>query len=616
MLTLTNKSYNKLTLTITLLLLVLSILGLPFTKWGFKTDDWANIQHSQLTSWEDVKNIFTEGNMESINHPSNSAPDKGSFLQGLYRPMSFIYYWPQTLLFGTQAYGYFLVTILFHALNTALFFLILAHFFSISASFTAALFFGFHPSLHNWLGWISAQTYFIELFVLGLIFTLFYRWLLTKHWYYYAGALLLFFINLLLKEATIILPAWVFLAVLVYKYQQPLETLRLRSGQALQDNLFTAFLNASGFILISLAYFGIRLSCMPFSSNNTSTLGFVLTWQSFITKQCARTMQFVTYVYDILGISWLPKGHRLLNGAILIIIIGLLFLLFIRSNRKLLLLFCLTSTIMFSWPGLLMHYQPRYMYMGLPWMITFVVLAFETMWKWLTEERSLETLRPCSGRALVQRKDNKFRDSFLKSIVDSSDTARPEEALRPSRRVSSVPQGKLTLIAIFIPQFLFFISLSSFLYTKLKAREGILHRVDQSLRILINKDLAAINWQHTPLYFCGLPAHWFAMGTAQAMWFLTNNKNYPVYQSGPTISMPKRESYLHVPRSDTASILIQQRGANFTFSSSDMSELFLIKDDAIVSIDHSLRVKDLTIVTWDYKDARFKILTTLPALAS
>lgn len=577
---------NNWFIALSIALLIILVLGIPFTEWGFKTDDWANILHSKLTGFADLKNLFTEGNMESINHPSGSGPDRGSFLQGLYRPMSFVYYWPQTLFFGTQAYGYFLVTIILHALNAGLFFLILRSFFGIAASLLAALFFGFHPSLQNWLGWISAQTYFIELFFLGLIFICFYRWLqnschpapssgsgrpgiqsTSNRIGWYLGAVLLFFLNLLLKEASIILCAWTFLATLVY------------ADKITRSSILLACKASAGFILAALGYCLIRLNCMPFVASNTTTLGFTLSWHSFITKQISRTMQFLTYLYDILGLTWLPKGHRLANGCLLLFVLIVLGVLFFKSRHKKIILFCLTSTIMFSWPGLLMHYQPRYMYMGLPWMIVALVLLLKSL-------LSFETpLCGSSGRAVT----------IIKTSANSPLTLR--------KLVRAVSKG-LALLCI--------AALASYIFANMKERAYALHWLDDSMRTLVAQDLPAAGWQRQPLCFFGLPTHWFDMGTAQAVWFLDNAQveDYPVYQQGPALRMPHQDHARAIPCSDKTEVMQKIHADNMMIELSNTQELELFNCEKknTTSVDIAHFNNNVWFITWDYAHAKFKIL--------
>ncbi len=529
-----------------LIAMVMGIFALPFTQWGFKTDDWANILHSKLSSLDDIFNLFREGNMESINHPSGSGPDTGSFLSGLYRPLSFLYYYPQTLLFGTHAYGYFFVTILFHALNAGLFFLALTYFFPFSYALAGAAFFAFHPSLQNWLGWISAQTYFIELFILELIFFSFYRWFTSKKPGWYWLSVVLFFLNLLLKEASILFPVWVGLTVLLF------------TKDPLRERIKKSFFAASGFVITAAAYCLIRLSCMPFITTGTSTLGFSLSWNSFITKQIARAMQLLTLTYDILSLTWLPKGNRLLNGSILLVLLMLLVLLFLRSPRKKIVIFCLVSTALFSWPGLIMHYQPRYMYMALPWFIVALL-------------------------TLVQDYISHANNAFIKKIAAIG-------------------------LAIYIPFTAFFV------YKNLKEREHTLHFVDSSLRTLVYNTLPAAGWHKDPLCFVWLPAHLFDMGTAQAVWFLDGVKphSYPVYQPTNLLFMPSHNHARAIPQSTqaTVSCTVHNNVVTITTSNQNIFSINGMPGQSILtlSLPKPSDAQKMFYVTWDYEKAQFKVI--------
>lgn len=535
----TNRWFIALVITI----IIVVTLGIPFTQWGFKTDDWANILHSKLESWNQLFTLFTEGSMERFNHNYGAASllDKGSFLSGLYRPLSFVYYYPQTLLFDTQPYGYFLVTVILHALNAGLFFIILRNFFSIAMSLLAALFFGFHPSLQNWLGWISAQTYFIELFVFGLIFICFYRWLQTRQWGWYIAASTLFLLNLFLKEAGIIFPAWAFLATLAY------------TNKITRNSLLFAMQSTLGFFSAAGIYCLARVSCMPFT-NTTDTLGFALTWQSFITKQCSRGMQFLTYIYDIFGLTWLPRGNRAINGFLLLLVITTTIFLFIKSRNKKNILFCFMTTLMFSWPGLLMHYQPRYMYLALPWAIVGFTLLLQEI-----------TLSP--------RNKKLFFACFLAGIAASG----------------------------------------TYVFTNMKEREHALHLVDSSLRTLVTKDLPAVGWNQESLYFFGTPTHWFDMGTSQAVWLLDHVPfdSYPVYQSGPSFSIPghNHSRALHINPDADITTTIADNIITIAIHRPDLVEMHDEPNNAFTtqSIPTALQ-HPLWLITWDYQQGKFKIV--------
>ena len=170
--------------------------------------------------------FFYEGNIEAVWVPSNQRPGETAFFAGLFRPLSFVYYLPQFFLFKTWAYGYYLVTVGFHALAAVLLFNLLLLITNFLPAFMLALLFGFHPSLYNWLGWTSAQSYFIEIVIVLTIITLLIKYARTPKKYVYVTALALYPCTLFLKEASIIFPAWVLCATyfMTRKYRLDADT--------------------------------------------------------------------------------------------------------------------------------------------------------------------------------------------------------------------------------------------------------------------------------------------------------------------------------------------------------------------------------------------------------
>jgi len=344
-------------LSLILFLMIFVILGLPHTNWGFKTDDFSNILHSNITSWSQFFRLFYEGNIEAFYVPSNQTPGQSAFFAGLFRPLSFVYYLPQFYFFHTWAYGYYLVTIAFHALAAVLLFNFLLLITDYWLAFMLALFFGFHPSLYNWLGWTSAQTYFIELVIILTIISLLIKYLKTENTWLYYAAVGLYPCTIFLKEASIVLPFWVLIGVYLStrKWSRALKI-------------------SSGFWLVAFGYLIARAAIFPLTSN-TSTLTFKPTWESFSQRMSSRLFDFVTYGVDMLGLSWLPNSTYLptysivLKSMCIMFILICLFWCFIKSTQKTLILFLIFSMLLFTWPAILMHYQPRYIYLGLPFFI-------------------------------------------------------------------------------------------------------------------------------------------------------------------------------------------------------------------------------------------------------
>ena len=525
------------------------ILGIPYTKWGFKTDDFGNIYHSIIKSYKNLFKYFYEGNMESIvTYPSNSSIPPYSFFSGLYRPMSFIYFYIQYLLFGIKPYGYFLTTIIFHALNTIILFNLFTNITKIYISFLAASYFAFHPSLWNWIGWISAQTYFIELFVLLLSIIFLKKYLDTNKIIFYLFSCFLLLINLFLKEATILFPIWSVFAIFTYN--------NLQKKKTFLKNLNYSLLLSLGYWLISFFYLIIRALVFPITSY-TGTFNCKPNLSSFIARIKNRLFDFVSYISEMFGLNGLPSNHQIIKGSILSFLIFIIIFLFIKNKRKTYIIFSIFSILIFSWPAILIQYQPRYIYMSIPFFILTILLLFKFY-------------------------DGKFR--FSKHIW-----------------------------LIFINFLIIYNAI--FLITKLKHREKMLNKITTSFQKLSQNKIIRENIKSKkPICFLGLPNHWFGMSDAQAMWMLTKNSSYPVYIYGPNINLIHFYSYHEIPILEKNYLKISYIKNGFNFESLNSNKLWFLKksqektDKIKILIEEKYLKEKPLFITWDYKNADFIIL--------
>ncbi len=463
-----NNRKQTIFLSIILFTIIILFLGIPYTKWGFKTDDFGNIYHCFIKTYKDVLRFFYEGSIEVLSHPSNSAKEQGFFC-GLYRPMSFIYYLPQVYFFKTNAYGYFFITIILHAINSVILFNIFLKIIPIIFAFLAAAYFAFHPSLHNWIGWISAQTYFSELLVLLILILFLKKYLNTKKIKYYLISCFLLVANLFLKEATVIFALWSIPAT--YFYKKITKNNQISSW----ENIKNSILISIPYWIITAFYLTVRAIVLPITSN-TGTLNFKFNWPSFIARMKDRFFDFVSYISDILGLNWIPPQTQIFKGILIILLISFLIFLFIKNKKKSYILFLIFSVLIFSWPALLIQYQPRYIYMSLTFFILMIIISFK----------------------------------FFKQI-------------------KIFYKFKNVIIIILISLITFN---TIFLMKELKKREKIRAHITTSFNELIKNNtlLDAIN-NKTSLYFFNLPKQ-FSEGTAQALWMLTKNSTYNVYQYG------------------------------------------------------------------------------------
>lgn len=534
---------NRFSYSFILFISVVCLLGIPFKKWGFKTDDFGNIYHCKIESIQDIPKFFYEGNMEQFNHESNHTQLPQAFFCGLYRPMSFLYYALQYFFFGTSPYCYFLLTIMIHAANAALLFYLFSFWLSFILAFFGAAFFALHPSLWNWLGWISAQTYQIELLIFLLSLIALKKSLDTNKKQYYFISLFLYACNLFLKEQTIVFPFWIIGALYFYKK---------KDAHSKKENIIKSLKWSLGYWLVALSYTVCRALIFPLTSN-TSTLTFEPTWSSFITRQQARFFDFVTYATDLLGLSWLSSGNQLLKGTFLISIIIVISWLFFTSTKKSLMAFCAWSTLILSWPALLMHHQPRYLYLALPCIIAMVLI----------------------GITSYHHKTYFYYAAHSGSI--------------------------LAMIMLFLQ--------SGFLLTRFKQREEVLFHITHSFEKLVQNEQI----KHNPVCFVNLPTQWFAMGNAQAIWLLTENNAYPVYHFGGNIHLKNRETYLQSPIFDHNPISISKTDKGFFIESEDCNTVWFNHDTqnqahVELIIPEQYQQQKPIYVTWDYQKGEFKIL--------
>lgn len=460
---------KKILLSIILFLLIFVILGLPYTNWGFKTDDFANIYHCFIKSYKDIIRFFYEGDIERLSLPSN-ATATCHFLRGLYRPMSFIYYLPQVYLFGINPYFYHLSTIAIHAINSVLLFNIFTTIIPINFAFLAALYFGFHPTL-IWIGWISAQTYFTELLVLIFLILNLKKYLDTNKIKYYIYSCILFILNIYLKEQTFVLPIWIIAAT--YIYNSKIMNITKSKLQILKESIKVSI----GFWLILTFYFITRALIFPIDLNpkEHTSFTFSLSLNSFLSRQKERFFDLVTYIANFFNLNIVPQNHQLIKGTLILFISTILIYLFIKNTKKSLITFLIFSVLIFSWPAILMHYQPRYIYLSLAFFVLTMIVLFK------------------------YQETKSFIYNYQKTFA--------------------------TFLLILI-------SVNGVYLTKeLKKNEAIRHNVMQAFTSLIQEKTIqdAIN-ANKNLHFFNLNQY-FEIGIAQAMWMLSGKSDFNVYSS-------------------------------------------------------------------------------------
>ncbi len=160
-----------------------------------------------------VKNgfVFFDDDKAILYNSALKNPSLGKFFSGqnlgMYAPMSWIAYWLGSAISGTDAWGYHLLGLLLHALNSALVFTILYRLFRRQwpAVFAAALF-AVHPVQVEAVSWAAAlSTVLFSSFYL-LSFLAYLNWKRRPVPMHYSLALLAFALACLSKSAAVTLP--------------------------------------------------------------------------------------------------------------------------------------------------------------------------------------------------------------------------------------------------------------------------------------------------------------------------------------------------------------------------------------------------------------------------
>jgi len=299
---------------------------------------------------------------------------------------------------------------------------------------------------------------------------------------------------------------------------------------------------------------------------------------SIIEKFKVRTFDLISFVVDLLGFSWMPSGIRLLKGSCIVVFFVYLFSIFSLSKRKKLLISMVLAAILFCWPSILLRHQDRYLYIALPFFISFMIISIGD----LLRERS--NWKKALGRIGV----------FLISSLS----------------VLGVRHN----------------------YDFMKSREYKFFHSDEALRHLVkNPKLSA-----RPICFVGVPRAWFpSEGIAQAVWIYRGNNNVPVYYDNQMavyhfrslacketsnlsrdklVDVSMKEGILNIKSLDHERAWFW---ANDSTSFEWQLSIGTLKRKSIgtnrsydfdVKIDSKWLENNTAFVTWDYENQKFNIL--------
>jgi hypothetical protein len=362
---------NKIIIASIIGTLVFCLMGIPFTNWWFNgCDDFGGAYIGYVTTtWRDLFYFFIKGHINQALGPSN-IPFQHTmphFFDAYYRPFYLIFLTLQYWIFGLNAYAYFLCNVFFHALNTALLFIIFSWIIDLIPAFLITLLFAFHPQIGYRFGAIVNLHYYVSVASLLGVLILYKKHLDEEIVWAYWAACCLYAFSLFTRESSIVFPA--ILTLGTYLYLNKTTILQVLKKTAVFWCI--TFL----FLLFRLALFPLRLSAAKSP-----------VWTTMLQ---AKLSEFMVFLYDAFWLSWLPWGHPFIRGTLLFMVLGGIGYLFVINTRKRLLLFFLLSATLMLWPAYVGCYSPRYIYEALPFILLFFIgcviwapINFKSLKKW------------------------------------------------------------------------------------------------------------------------------------------------------------------------------------------------------------------------------------------
>lgn len=346
---------------------VLSILGLFFYPWGFMRDDYGFLAHAgaYAKSWGE---FFKPHNVVDFVYPSNQILDQFSWTGSFYRPIQFVYFAIEYLIFGVNAYGYLLFILLMHAAIGVVLFNVGRKYFPQSQAFFVAGMILLHPMIMLWIGVFTIQIYIVDV----LLF-IFVTWLLkqfcdTKRWFFYLVSCAVFFLAILAKETLIVYCGWAFIALLWYQsWQKPTVPLCVKIKYAISV--------AAGYFFVGVGYLSLRYFVFDGAVGPVRRIFGFASWNEFYVRQSQRFYDIVTYVCNYLYVGVVPGGNRLLKLFLTLLFTGILVYPFFSKKRLGLLAFLSFSMLSVTWPAWFLYYHTRYAYAGLIFLYFIILFA-------------------------------------------------------------------------------------------------------------------------------------------------------------------------------------------------------------------------------------------------
>ncbi len=349
-------------------ILVVLVLGIPYTGWWFNgCDDFHGLYLGFRTkTWGDLFYFFLDGHINQDIGPSNylHLREQTTFLSTYYRPLYCFFATLQYWIFGTGAYWYHLCNVLFHALNSVILFNLFSLVTTTLPALLASLLFAFHPQIAFRFGALVNLHYYVAVFLMLLCVIFFKRYVDTNKKIFIVLASCAFAVALFTRESSIVLPAIITMGYALYITPAYPEYFSPRK-------MYRGVLKTAPLWAISFLFLALRLYLYPFAHSTTSSF-------KLATFLHAKSQELLVMLYDTFTLSWLPWGHPILRSTLLSFGLLCCLYLLIRNTKKLGGLACFASAALMLWPAVVGCYSPRYIYEAYP----LILLGFIGLLRW------------------------------------------------------------------------------------------------------------------------------------------------------------------------------------------------------------------------------------------
>lgn len=358
------KKHSTLFLSILIFLLIIILIGIPFSSWwGEGSDAFLGLYYGyEAKTWKDLIAFFRDGNVNpaSLNNPT--------FFSAFYRPMTRIMLGLEYWAFGINFYYYFLVDVIFHAINTTLLFNIFLLFSGNITALLGALFFAFHPLIGYKFGVLGNVQYYMNTTLILLTLMFLKKYIDSGKIYFYLLSIFLFIFSILLRETGLVLPGIIFLGIYLYKNIDKKIGIRTFCVQ-FKDNLKIAV----PYGICVIFYLILRACLYPM---NLVGFNAILACNKNL-NVIQKLAELKNFIYDALALTWLPWHNPAVRGTVIIFSLFLLLWLFINNSKKTYVLFFSLCVFLMLWPAFIENYCARYFYEIYPFILASIILIFQ-----------------------------------------------------------------------------------------------------------------------------------------------------------------------------------------------------------------------------------------------